>query len=59
MAGGFLKEICYYQYGKIWISKKKSCEDALLNIKHEILQNIGKRLYAVGLFLDLRKELTV
>lgn len=58
MAGGFLKEIWYYQYGKIWISKK-SCEYALLNIKHEILQNIEKRLYAVGLFLDLRKELTV
>lgn len=58
MAGGFLKEICYYRYGKLLISEK-SCEDALLNIKHEILQNIEKLLYAVGLFLDLRKELTV
>lgn len=40
------------QYG---FRKKRSCEEALLSIKHEIINNIEQRLYTIGLFLDLRK----
>lgn len=40
------------QYG---FQKKKSCEGALLNIKHEMISVIENRMYTLGLFVDLRK----
>lgn len=40
------------QYG---FQKNKSCEKALLNIKHELIKNIEQRLYSLGLFIDFRK----
>lgn len=44
--------ITHSQYG---FQKNKSAEQALLNIKDEIVGNIENRLYTIGLFLDLKK----
>lgn len=44
--------ICDAQYG---FRKNRSSEMALLDIKNEIIRNIERRLYTIGLFLDLRK----
>lgn len=52
---GFLNKYAIISTSQYGFRKNKSCEDALLKIKHQILQNIENRLYTVGLFLDLRK----
>lgn len=47
-----LKVIVPQQFG---FQKKKSTELALLGVKEKLIENIEKKLYTVGLFLDIRK----
>lgn len=44
--------LCEAQHG---FRKGRSCEQALLKAKHEIIDNFEQRLYTIGLFIDLRK----